>query len=155
LLGGEGDGFKRYPQYYAFPLWTRFGSQMLSVTSTLSAASQLSVYAGRVNSSTLSLLAINKAGGPVTTTIHLAGVPSIIAGSADVASAASLSTTAVTFNGVSNPSNNLSNAPPLPLSDTGNPIAYTFAPNSVTLLRLNYLPPELSQRVYLPVMLKR
>lgn len=155
LLGGGGDGFTRYPQYYAFPLWARFGSQMLPVTSTFSAASQLSVYAGRVNSSTLSLLAINKTGNPVTATIHLADAPAIIGGSADVASATSLNATSVTFNDVSNPSHSLSNAPPLPLGSTGNPVNYTFAPNSVTLLRFNYVSPELSQRVYLPVLLKQ
>jgi hypothetical protein len=148
-------GFARSPQYYVFPLWARFGATMLPVTSSLSTASALSVYAGRVNSSTLSLLAINKTDNAITATIDVAGSPSILGGSADVVRASSLDTTAVTFNGVSSPSDDLSNAPPLPLGSAGNPLTYVFAPDSITLLRMNSIPPELSPRLYLPVILKQ
>ncbi|HLF27643.1 MAG TPA: alpha-L-arabinofuranosidase [Anaerolineae bacterium] len=153
LLSGSASAFARSPQYYAFPLWARFGTQRLPVTSTVSAASTLSVYAGRVNPSTLSLLAINKTGSSLTATIQVQGVSAIVGGSADVAQADSLATTAVTFNGVSNPSNDLSNAPPAALTGVGNPFTHVFPPYSVTLLRMNTLAPNLSRRVYLPLIL--
>ena len=153
-LMDPGAGFARHPQYYVFPLWARFGDSMLPVTSTLPAASTLSVYAGRVSSSTLSLLAINKTGSYITTTIEIQSMSSIIGGSVDVVQAASLDTTTVIFNGSTNPSNDLSNAPPALLGDVGNPLTYAFAPNSITLLRMNFIPPGLTPRVYLPMILK-
>ena len=132
--------YARTPQYYVFPLWSRFGSQMLPVTSTLAATTTLSVYAGRINAQTVSLLAINKTGMPITTTIQLAGAPSVMGGTADVVRANTLNDQAVTFNGVANPSNDLSSAPPASLTSAGNPFTYTFAPYSVTLLRMNLAP---------------
>ncbi len=130
------DTYARTPQYYVFPLWSRFGAQMVPVTSTLAATSTLSVYAGRVDATTYSLIAINKTGSPITATIHLAGVSSIVSGTVDVVRANALSDQAVTFNGVANPANDLSNAPSSSLASTGNPITYTFAPYSITLLRM-------------------
>jgi hypothetical protein len=154
LLTGNDTAFDRSPQYYAYPLWARFGSQMLPVTSTLPAASHLSVYAGRVNSSTLSLLAINKTGSVITAAIDPVGSQPIVGGTADVAAAASLGSQSVTFNGASNPPDDLSSAPPLPLGSAGDPIQYTFAPYSVTLLRMSMLTADLNERVYLPLVLK-
>lgn len=130
------DTYARTPQYYVFPMWSRFGTQMLPVTLTLPATTTLSVYAGRVDATTYSLLAINKTGSPITATIQLAGVSSIVSGTVDVVRANALSDQVVTFNGNSNPANDLSNAPSSTLASPGNPLAHTFAPYSITLLRI-------------------
>ncbi|NJN55881.1 MAG: hypothetical protein HC804_14725 [Anaerolineae bacterium] len=63
------DTYDRYPQYYAYTLWSRFGNTMLPVTNPLPPDTTLSVYAGRVDSDTFSLLAINKTDQPVDVSI--------------------------------------------------------------------------------------
>ena len=147
------NGFYRAPQYYAYPLWARFGSQMLAVTSTADAASQVSAYAGRVNSATVSLLAINKTGAPVTTTISVAGFGPLIGGSAYEVRAASLLSQAVMYNGTSNPSDGLSE-PPASFSVVGNAVTRVLAPYSITLLHLRQAPPNVGPRVYLPIVIR-
>ncbi|MCA9875974.1 MAG: hypothetical protein KC441_20015 [Anaerolineales bacterium] len=131
------DSYARSPQYYVFPLWSRFGSTMLPVTSSYNASNTLSVYAGRVDGSTVSLLAINKTGNAINATVQVNGVSGISGGLVDVVKANSLDSQSVTFNGVSNPNDSLSNAPSTSLNNPGNPLSYSFAPYSVTLLRLD------------------
>ncbi|MCL5995265.1 MAG: alpha-L-arabinofuranosidase [Chloroflexi bacterium] len=147
------SAWRRSPQYFAFVLWSKFGQQMVPVTSTASAATTLSVYAGRVNSSTLSLLAINKSASPITATIDVAGFAPLIGGMADVAGATTLSDMVMRYNGVSESalSNDLSNAPSSPFSASGSRATYTFAPYSLTLLRLRAAPPNVSPRAFVPV----
>ena len=132
-------GWQRSPQYFAFVLWARFGGQMLPVTTTFNAATQLSVYAGRVDDGTLSVLAINKSGEPVAAAIGAPGLGVFIDGEADVVEADALMDTAVRFNGVAEAAlaDDLSNAPAQLVMATGGAITYTFASNSVTLVRLN------------------
>jgi hypothetical protein len=153
LMKDSTYGYARSPQYYAYPLWARFGAQRLPVTTTVSAAATLSVYAGRVDTDTLSLLAINKTDQTLTATIETDGGLTFTGGLADVARAASLVTTTVTFNGVSSPANDLSDAPSQPVGGPASPLVYFFPPYSVTLLRLDTsaVPPS---RVYLPLVLK-
>ena len=127
---------------------------MLPITSTASAATTLSVYAGRIDADTYSLLAINKTGNRITATIQLDGASPVINGSIDVAAGSSLNAQSMTFNGVSNPSNDLSSAPSLSLGSTGNPITYVFEPYSITLLRMNVPAVVLDEFVYLPVVLR-
>jgi len=50
--------------------------------------------------------------------------------------ATALDALSVTFNGVSNAADDLSNAPAQPLASTGLAPRYQFAPYSVTLLRM-------------------
>jgi hypothetical protein len=145
------DTWERYPQYYVFPLWARFGPEMLPLTSTVSAANALSAYAGRISAQTLSVLAINKTGSPITTTLEFDSPLTLSSGTADVVLAASLDATTVTFNGVSDPADDLSDAPPVTLGSVSNPLVYTFAPYSITLLRLNTIPPTLMPGLYLPL----
>ena len=130
------DSYARSPQYYVFPLWERFGAEMLPVTSSYDAATTLSVYAGKVDAGTVSVLAINKTGSGIAATIQIDGAASLASGTADVVQAASLDSQTVTFNGISNPSDDLSNAPPTTLTNLSNPLSYTFAPYSITLLRI-------------------
>lgn len=129
------DTFSRYPQYYVFPLWTRFGGQILSSTNNLPATT-LSVYAGRVDGDTVSLIAINKTGQPLVADITVTG-STITGGTADTLQATDLAATTVTYNGNANPADDLSDAPATTVTVSGETIAYEFPPYSVTLLRLN------------------
>ncbi|GIK76064.1 MAG: hypothetical protein BroJett021_50520 [Chloroflexota bacterium] len=139
----EDNGFFRAPQYYVYPLWARFGAEMLPVTGTLDAATQLSVYAGRVNTTTLSLLAINKSAAPVTATIT-AESGALNGGAAYVVQAASLTAQSVSYNGSSDPSDALTE-PPTSVLANGDAVTHEFAPWSITLLHL-----ALDQRVAPP-----
>lgn len=132
----EDNDFFRAPQYYVYPLWARFGSQMISATSTLSAATQLSVYAGRVSTDTISLMVINKTGTPITATITVSGFGALISGAVWEVRANSLDAQSVTYNGSANPSDALSE-PPAPLSASSSTLTYTFPPYSISLLHLH------------------
>jgi len=147
----EDNGFYRAPQYYIFPLWSRFGTELLPTTSSFDAATELSLYSGRIDANTYTLLAINKSGQTQrgALTIQQMGTPLVInGGTADQLRAAALSDQTVTFNGVGEPADDLSDAPPSPLT-MATPLTtlnYDFAPYSVTLLRLtvNDSEPELT-----------
>lgn len=130
------DNYSRSPQYYAFPLWAEFGSQMLPVTTSFNEAATLSVYAGKIDPATVTVLAINKTGSVQTADIQIDGAGQISGGTANVVQSTSLDSQSVTYNGVSNPADDLSNAPPTTIPGGSNPLAYTFAPYSVTLLHL-------------------
>lgn len=147
--------YERSPQYYAFPMWARFGDQLLPVSSSYDAATTLSVYAGRIDPSTVSLLVINKTGGQINAPIQIDNMPSVIIhGQRDVVQAASLSSQTVTFNGNSNPSDDLSNAPSTSLGVFVNGGAYPFPPYSITLLRLGFDEFIPTDFVYLPIVLR-
>ncbi len=155
------DSYQPYPKYYVYPLWARFGERMLPVTTTLDAETTLSVYGGRIDDTTLSLLAINKTGEPITTRIEIEGIRTVQSGLFDIVSAPTLDSVTVSFNGVSDPNADLSNTPSLVLNDPGHPFSYTFEPYSITLLRLNVSvdtapidpPVPSSNRVYLPLII--
>lgn len=138
------ENYNRTPQYYAFPLWGKFGDTMLPVTNPLSAASQLSIYAGRVDADTISVLAINKTGNSITSDIQLNGFGCISSGTADVVQGSGLNSQSVTFNGNSNPSNDLSNAPSQIIDRTASPLNYTFPRYSITVLLLDVSGPTSS-----------
>ena len=147
--------FSRSPQYYVFPMWDRFGSQMLPINSSHNAATELSVYAGRIDPWTVSVLVVNKTGNQITTSIALDGAPNmLLGGTADVVQADSLDATSVTFNGLSNPNDSLSNAPAANLGVVANPMTYTFDKYSITLLRLQTGAFEPTAWVYLPSITK-
>lgn len=132
----DADSYARAPQYYIYPLWARFGSEMIPVTNPENAATTLSVYAGWVDANTLSVLVINKTGNTIPSNLAINGISGISSGVVDVVAATSLDATSMTYNGASNPSDDLSNAPSTPLSDTTLPVSYTFAPYSITLIRM-------------------
>ena len=123
-------GWQRTPQYFAFVLWSRFGGQMLPVTTTLNAATQLSAYAGRIDANTLSVLAINKSGEPIAARIDAPGAAAFTGSQADVAEADALMDTAVRFNGVVEAAlaDDLSNAPSQPVMATGGAITTPSRP---------------------------
>ncbi|HQD57564.1 MAG TPA: hypothetical protein PLX26_13925, partial [Candidatus Competibacteraceae bacterium] len=135
------NGFNRTPQYYAFPLWARFGDTMLAVDvgGGNDPKTQLSVYAGKVDADTYSVLAINKTSNPLTASITFDdGTIIIVGGTADLLQSdnQTLNSQNPIFNGVSNPSDDLSNAQPSILSSAYFN-SYQFQPYSVTLLRVN------------------
>ena len=135
----EDNNWYRSPQYYVYPLWSRFGGQMLPVTSSFNAATHLSVYGGRIDANTFSLLAINKSGQALSANLFIdrgGSAVAITSGTVDRVSAVNLSDQSVSYNNVANPADDLSNAPALPLNASGSPLAYTFPANSITLLRL-------------------
>jgi hypothetical protein len=151
--------YMRSPQYFSYVLWSRFGSVMVPVTSTAVATATLSVYAGRVGTDTVVLLAINKTGQPITTTVQVdAGAP-LTGGLTDVARAGALTDQAVSFNGIAenNLSDDLSNAPAQVVSASGSEVTYSFAPYSVTLLRLGMqiaAPPDVQPWAYIPLAMR-
>jgi alpha-L-arabinofuranosidase len=146
----EDSNYYRAPQYYVYPLWSRFGNQMLPVTSTANAATQLSVYAGRVNSTTLSLLAVNKTDAPLTATITVSNFGPLTGGVAYEVKAVSLGAQSVTYNGSTNPSDTLSE-PPASFSASGQSVTRVVPAYSVTLLHLHQSPPPLTPRSYTPI----
>jgi hypothetical protein len=146
----EDDGYYRAPQYYVYPLWSRFGSYMLPVTSTASPSTELSVYAGWVNSTTVSLLAVNKTNRPVTATITVSGFGPLTGGVAYEVKAISLGAQSVTYNGSANPSDNLSE-PPASFSASGYSVTRVLPSYSVVLLHLYQQPPPLTPKVFVPL----
>jgi uncharacterized repeat protein (TIGR01451 family) len=130
------NNFYRAPQYYVYPLWSRFGTHMLAATNTAHEGMQLSVYAGRVNSDVISLLAINKAGAPVTANIVVNNFPPLSGGFIYEVRAASLASQSVFYNGSHNPSDDLTSAPPQPFSISGSAFSRILPPYSISLIHL-------------------
>ncbi len=131
----------RQPKYWALPIWSRFGTTMLPVTSSAQAESELSVYAGRLEDGTITLLAINKSDRFADVQVVLSGVGQIAGGVADMVTAPSLDATTASWNEVADPADDLSNAPPSPVdAGQGDRLDYTFVPLAITLLRLQVAP---------------
>ncbi len=146
----DADSYARNPQYYAFPLWAKFGSTMLPVTNPLSDATQLSVYAGRVDATTISLFVINKTGDTIATNIQVDGFATITGGTADFVQGDTLGATTVSYNGNSNPADDLSDAPATTIGCSANPLAYAFPKYSISLLLLNVAEPTKSTNKIIP-----
>ena len=130
------DTFERNPQYYAFVLWSRFGSEMMPVQTKFSAADQFSVYAGRHADGTISIMAINKTGAPVKSVIELAGSVDDYVVTADVIQADSFASKRVHFNGQAQPAVDFSDAPSYAIGSASSQFRFAFEPVSTTLLQL-------------------
>ena len=121
----------------AFPIWSRFGTTMLPVESSAKPESELSVYAGRLEDGTITLLIVNKNDRFADVAIALTGIQQIVGGLVDVVAAPSLDSTTATFNGVAEPVDDLSDALPSEIqAGQDNRLDYTLEPFSITLLRL-------------------
>lgn len=131
------NNWKRSPQYYAFPLWSRFGSTMLGVTNNRNPRTKLSVYAGKIDADTYSVLVLNKTGKVFNTRIAFDTGLQVTSGIADVFKTRSPMAKKIKWNGKANPSDDLSDAPPSALTNVGTTTRYSFQPYSITLLRLN------------------
>ena len=129
------NNYQRAPQYFAFPFWGRFGSEMLALDSDAS-VSRLSAYAGQVDSQTFTLLVINKSGSFLKAKVNFSDARAAISGNANVIRATSLKATAVTYNGRSAIPDNLLSIPPLSLPINGGMVSYNFPPYSITLLTI-------------------
>jgi hypothetical protein len=132
----DADNGKRNPQYYALALWTRFGDELLATDVGFSTEAGLSAYAGRADDGTISVLAINKTAEPTTARVRIGGGATTYTARADVAAATSLDDTTVAFNGSDDPSVDLTEPPATDLGEVGPEFDHTFAPYSVTLMRL-------------------
>lgn len=152
--------FKRTPAYFVWPMWAKFGNTRLALANALSPENQLAAYAGRDEQGQITLLAVNKTENGIKTdiVIHTDNGPAYIShGDAHTLRSNGLDDNDPLYNGVSNPSDDLANAQPLPLlsQNIGGPSpirSYTFAPYSVTLLRLNTR--QAANKAYLPLSLK-
>ncbi|RJP46142.1 MAG: alpha-L-arabinofuranosidase [Anaerolineaceae bacterium] len=129
------DNFSRQPQYFAFPLWARFGNKMLGLHSNV-AVSQLSAYAGRKDAQTFTVLVINKTGTTIGAKVKFSDGRPAVNGNANVIRATSLNATSVIYNNSSNIPNNLSAIAPLPLPVHNGIVSYNFPPYSITLLQI-------------------
>lgn len=148
----QASTYDRSPQYFALHIWSHFGNEMLPVSNPLPDDTQLSVYAGRLDWDTLTLLAINKTGSAISTGIDLSGATTITGGRVYTVKANTLNDMAVTYNGVSNPSNDLSTAPPAALSAVaGSTMDYTFSAYSITLLQIDV---SAQSVIYIPLTIK-
>ncbi len=137
MFMSEGSIMPRAPQYYAYVLWERFGSEMLPVSNSADPVHELSVYAGKLDADTISILAINKTGSSKTATINFVNATSVLRGWVDRAQASSLEATSVSYNGTTNAEVDLDSLGSQALTNPANPLSYTFPPYSVSLLRVD------------------
>ncbi|NTV99877.1 MAG: alpha-L-arabinofuranosidase [Oscillochloris sp.] len=133
----DADTFERSPQYYALALWTRFGDMLLPVSAPAIESTDLSFYAGRTDSGSLSLFVINKANKPLDAQIQFPGASKrTFTASTDVLAVDDLDSVSIAFNGVADPAMDLSDAPAIDLGSVKGSLDYTFAPYSLTLVHL-------------------
>lgn len=132
----EDNGFYRAPQYYVYPLWARFGTEMAPAMVTADPATPLSVYAGKVNDTTLSVLAINKSATPITATIAVDGAAAPVSALVYTVNAATSSAQSVAYNGAATPSDALTE-PPASLTAQNGEVMQVLAPWSITLVQVN------------------
>lgn len=137
MFMSEGSIMPRAPQYYAHVLWERFGSEMLPVSNSANPVNELSVYAGKLDADTISILAINKTASSKSTVINFVNAASVLGGWVDRAQASSLEATTVTFNGSTNAEVDLDSLASTALANPANPLSYSFPPYSVSLLRVD------------------
>lgn len=130
------DSGERNPQYYAIRLWSQFGNTLLPVDSPLPNDTTLSVYAGRAEDGSFSILAINKTGEALDARLQIAGASGVLHASADIFTAKNLNATESIFNGVTNPASDFSDALAKDLGTTDGFLDYSFTPYSITLIRL-------------------
>jgi len=136
LVDVGSSNFTPYPQYYVFPLWSNFGSTMIPVQAAVNEATTLSLYGGKINATTMSLLAINKTGTAIPATVKIRG-KNIQNAMLDQVTADMLSSLSVLYNNIATPYLDFSNAPSLQLSPTGGNLNHSFPKYSITLLRLS------------------
>ncbi len=149
----EDNNYYRAPQYYVYPLWARFGTQVIPASSTLSESNQLSVYAGRVDANTVSLLAINKTSVPITATIVVNGFGTLTGGKVWRVEGNNLLAQSVTYNGSTNPSNTLSEVPAT-FTAFGSTVTRVLPPYSIHLLHLLKEASNMPHRLWLPLVLR-
>jgi hypothetical protein len=129
------DTLERNPQFYAIAMWSRFGEDLLPVSSGFDSAETLSAYASTDGAGGYTVLAINKTGDPVDATVRLDGATGTFDVAADVAAGASSDADTMSFNGAAPSPADLSTAASVPLGTTDGSFAHTFEPFSITVLR--------------------
>jgi hypothetical protein len=129
------------PQFFALALWSRFGTDLLPIELGFDARSRVSAYAARSADGSVTAIVINKTARPVDATIDLSGAAAEFEISRDVASAAALDATTVSFNGQPGNDTDLTRPPRTSLGlSSGRKMAVTLDPSSVTLLTMRPRP---------------
>lgn len=136
----DAESAERHPQYYGMLAWSGFGEELLPLDSSLPADTTLSAYAGRDATGALTLLAINKTSETITVPVRVAPGGATFRVTADEVRAEALEATAVTWNGVPNPADDLADAPPRELGRFDGVMDYSFAPYSISILRFTPTP---------------
>ena len=139
-MRSDGD-FTRNPTYFSWLMWSRFGTEMLPVSSGLNPGSQLSVYAGRRGPGELSLYVINKSSQDTTSNVIVDDSAGVTSTSTDllIGSTSSLSDRNAVFNGVAESlvNDTVSNAAPTRRAIAGtSSFSQTFPARSVSLVRI-------------------
>ncbi len=130
------DNYIRNPQYWGSVLWSRFGNQFVASTSTYDPAASMSIHTGKNPNGTLSVLAINKSGTAKRPAIKITG-SGVASMTADTALGTSLLGTTMTFNGVADPNDALTDAPATPVLVTNSAAAeVSIPPYSMVLLHI-------------------
>ena len=131
----EPDRNEPNPQYYALAMWSRFGAAMLPILGDLADDSALSTYAGIRADGNITILAINKTGSPLETTVRLRGTTGSFTVMADVARAPSLDSSTIEYNGDSSGTTDLDARPARVIGRMGpEGLTHSFDPYSITLL---------------------
>jgi hypothetical protein len=133
----EAQTHERSPAYYAMVLWSRFGDALVQTDKDDGVIDDgLLLYGGRGPDGSARLLVVNPSSGPVSSTISVQPAPGPNAVvTADEFVAESMLSTAVTFNGSTSPSVDLTEpGRVLPLRQDG-VLEHSFPPYSITLLR--------------------
>jgi hypothetical protein len=132
------DGrFTRSPEYWGAVMWSKFGSHMVSNVSTFDSLRELTVFSGRRPDGSTTLLVLNKTTNPKRADIRFQSRAPMQSVTIDVATGESLAARTMSFNGVVDPSDDLSDAPPRSVSVGGMPVfGYKFPPASITLLTI-------------------
>jgi alpha-L-arabinofuranosidase len=119
------------PQYYAFQVWQRFGTMLLPLTNPFDSETTLSVYAGRSEAGTITVIAINKTDQPIEASLQLGDAQTSWQGSFNVLSAESLESETMQLNG----QNLGESAPATTVPEFTQTTDQTFTPYSITLLQ--------------------
>ncbi len=146
------ENFRRQPSYYLFPLWAKMGDQLLAASSN---NSSLRVYATREGEEGhLTVMVINQGPSREVTLRLENAIPRGSTMQAWQAVGAGLNATDVTWNGQTNPPDDLSLVPPLSLPISGTAAQLTLPGTSVTVLRIPTDPGPLrplDRQLYLPL----
>jgi hypothetical protein len=132
------DGrFTRSPEYWGAVMWSKFGSHMVTNFSTFDSLRELTVLSGRRPDGSTTLLVLNKTNAAARADIRFQSAAPMQSVTVDVAAGESLAARTMSFNGVADPSDDLSNAPGRSLPVGGAQVfAHTFPPASITLLTI-------------------
>ncbi len=129
------DRGRRAPAYFALKLWTTMRGRVLPLSTSIDAVGALSVYATRADDGDIRVMAINKTGKATDVRIALVGEDQTLQVTSQILETDALESLDVLFNGIGQPSVDLSDAPARPAGVATGFLDHTFPPYSITVLR--------------------